>query len=265
MSEPSQVAVVTGGARGIGAAIARRVVAGGGCVVLGDLAAEDGELLARELGPAARFVPADATSESDTVALFEAASGFGVVDAVYANAGAVGVTGRLEATELSEARATMDLLFTSVFLAFKHGAALMRPHGRGALVATASVASVRGGLGPHLYTAAKHAVKGLVESLAVEIAPDGLTVNAVAPGGTVSSLSAGLVGDGPGDVERAYEQLASRSSSGVPTTSEDVAEAAYFLSGARRINGATLVVDGGDAVPGSAGRSYYGQGVSGHS
>lgn len=258
MPEPAQVAVVTGGARGIGAAIARRVVTGGGCVVIGDLATQDGEQLARELGAAARFLCADATSERDTVALFEAAAGFGDVDAVYANAGAVGVTGRLEGTELADARATMDLLFTSVFLTFKHGVARMRPQGRGALVATASVASVRGGLGPHLYTAAKHAVKGLVESVAVEVAPYGLTVNAVAPGGTVSSLSAELVGAGPDDVARAYEQLASRSSSGRPTTSEDVAEAAYFLSGARRINGSTLVVDGGDTALGSAGRSYYG-------
>ncbi|OUZ10160.1 hypothetical protein BHE97_08630 [Aeromicrobium sp. PE09-221] len=250
--------MVTGGARGIGAAIARRVVAAGGHVVLGDLAVEQGESLARELGPAACFVAADATSEADTMTLFDAASSYGAVDAVYANAGAVGVTGLLEGTAVDDARATMDRLFTSVFLAFKHGVAHMRPQGRGALVATASVASVRGGLGPHLYTAAKHAVKGLVESVAVEIAPYGLTANAVAPGATVSSLSAGLVGTGPADVERAYEQLASRSSSGVPTTSEDVAEAAYFLSRAHRVNGATVVIDGGDAVPGSAGRAYYG-------
>jgi NAD(P)-dependent dehydrogenase (short-subunit alcohol dehydrogenase family) len=92
---------------------------------------------------------------------------------------------------LPEFRRTTDLLLTSVFLTLKHGIRAMRPLRRGALVVTASVASLRGGLGPHVSTAAKHAVKGLVESVAVEVAPDGLTVNAVAPGGTVSSLAAG--------------------------------------------------------------------------
>jgi len=93
-------------------------------------------------------------------------------------------------------------------------------------------------------------VKGLVESVAVEVAADGLTVNAVAPGGTVSSLAAGLLGDRD-DLEAAYRMLASASSSGVPTTAEDIAAAALFLAGpsARRINGACLVVDGGDDVP----------------
>lgn len=259
MSEPEQVAVITGAARGIGAAIAEAVVRAGGSAVVSDVEDDRGCELAQRLGDRASFCHCDVTSEDDVAALLtHTVAVFGVPTAVFANAGAVGVTGRLEDTELAEFRRTADLLLTGVFLTLKHGIRAMRPLRRGALVVTASVASLRGGLGPHVYTAAKHAVKGLVESVAVEVAPDGLTVNAVAPGGTVSSLAAGLLGDRD-DLDAAYRLLASASSSGVPTTAEDIAAAALFLAGpaARRINGACLVVDGGDDVPSAKGRRYY--------
>lgn len=252
------VAVITGGARGIGAAIATQIVQAGGRVALGDLDSDAALTLVRRLGSSATFRRTDATNENDVSSLLEHAEReHGPVTAVFANAGATGAIGPLESTTRDDAQATMDLLFGSVFLAFSHGIAMMRPRGKGALVATSSVAGLRGGLGPHLYTAAKHAVTGLVESLAVEVAPYGLTVNAVAPGPTVSSLSAALMGSGADDLGQAYDQLATRSSSGVPTTSEDVARAAVFLSGSPRINGVSLVVDGGDVLPGSSGRRYY--------
>lgn len=259
MPEPGLVAVVTGGARGIGAAIAEAVVGAGGAAVISDVEDDRGRQLAERLGGRACYCHCDVTSEDDVAGLLaQAERAFGPLTAVFANAGGVGVTGRLEDTELADFRRTTDLLFTSVFLTLKHGIRVMRPLRRGALVVTASVASLRGGLGPHVYTAAKHAVKGLVESVAVEVAPDGLTVNAVAPGETVSSLAAGLLGDRE-DLGAAYRLLASASSSGVPTTAADVAAAALFLAGpaARRINGACLVVDGGDDVLAAKGRRYY--------
>lgn len=250
-------AVVTGGARGIGAALVRAVVADGGRVVLGDVDEEAGTALAGELGDAARFVRCDVTDEGSVAALIDLAVSAGPVDAVFANAGVVGVTGRIEEHALEGYRRTIDLLLTSVFLTVKHAVRVMRPAGAGAIVCTGSVASVRGGLGPHVYTAAKHAVKGLVESVAVDVAPDGLTINCVAPGGTVSSLAAGLMTGDPDDLDTPYRRLAAASSSGVPTTAADIAAAALFLAHSPRINGSTLVVDGGDDVPASKGRSYY--------
>lgn len=256
MSADGSLALVTGASRGIGAAIARRWVAAGGRVVLADLDVAEGRRLAGELGESARFVRADVTDEDDVRAAFEAATA-GPLTAVFANAGAVGVTGRIEQTPLEDWRSTVDLLLTGAFLTVKYGVAAMRPHGAGSLVCTASVASVRGGLGPHAYTAAKAGVRGLVESIAVEVAPYGLRINAVAPGGTVTPLAAGLVSGDVDDLDAAHARLAAGSSSGVPTSAEDVADAALFLASAARVNGATLVVDGGDAVLGTAGRQFY--------
>jgi NAD(P)-dependent dehydrogenase (short-subunit alcohol dehydrogenase family) len=257
MDSSPAVALVTGGARGIGAAIVEGVVAAGGRVVVADVDERAGHALVERLRGGARFVHCDVTKEDQVAAAVDATAELGPLDAVFANAGVVGVTGRIEDTELADFRRTTDLLLTSVFLTVKHAVRVMRPQGRGAIVCTGSVASVRGGLGPHVYTAAKHAVKGLVESVAVELAPSGLRINAVAPGGTVSSLSAGLMGD-VDDLDTPYRRLAANSSSGVPTTAADIADAALFLARAPRVNGACLVVDGGDDVLAQKGRSYYG-------
>jgi len=251
-------ALISGGARGIGLAIAQEVTSAGGQVVIGDVDSARGEQVAGQVG--GTFVPWNVTSEQDTMRAFEfAEESLGGIDSVFANAGSVGVTGPIEQTTLLEWNDTVSLLLTSVFLTVREGIRSMRPQGTGAIVVTASVASIHGGLGPHAYTAAKSAVRGLIESVAVELAPTGLRINGVAPGATVSSLSAALTGEGPDDLAGAYGRLASMSSSGVPTTAEDVAHAAVFLASpaSTRINGTLVVVDGGDAVLPSSGRSFY--------
>lgn len=256
LKEP--ITIVSGAARGIGAAVCSLIVERGGIVIAADLDRDALAQLQHDLGTNIVPVVADATSEVDTKALFALAlERFDHVDAAFANAGGVGVRGPFEDTTLDDFNSTVDQLLNSVFLMFKHGIRTMRPQGHGALVATASVASIHGGLGPHAYTAAKHGVKGLVESAAKEIAKYGMTANAVAPGGTVSSLSAGLLGDRD-DVASAYTRLAATSASGVPTTAHDVASAAVFLAlDAPRINGATLVIDGGDYVLPSHSGSHH--------
>lgn len=253
-----RVAVVTGGSRGIGAAVAAAWAESGGCVVVADVDEAAGLALVEQLAGAAEFVRCDITDEAAVAdALDLAVQRWGRVDSVFANAGAVGVTGRIEDTSLSDFTTTLDLLLTGAFLTVKHAVRVMRPQGAGAIVCTASVASIRGGLGPHAYTAAKHAVKGLVESVAAEIGHHGLTINAVAPGATVSSLSAGLMSGDPDDLATAYERLAAATSSGVPVTARDVADSAIFLARSPRINGACLVIDGGDYVLGAQGRQFY--------
>jgi NAD(P)-dependent dehydrogenase (short-subunit alcohol dehydrogenase family) len=257
-----RTALVTGGASGIGAAIARQWLGAGGNVVIADIDEERGAKLAAEYRSAA-YVVTDVTREADTAAAFSfTEQRFGAVDAFFANAGAVGVVGPIERTEAAEWQSTLALLLHSTFYGIKHAVRTMRPRGEGVIVCTASVASVRGGLGPHAYTAAKHGVRGLVESVAVEIARYGLRINCVAPGGTVTGLSARLLAGDADDVAEAYRRLARRSSSGVPTTADDVASAALFLAGpgAARINGTCLVIDGADDIPSVKGLSYYGTG-----
>lgn len=258
--QPGRVALVTGGASGIGAAIAGGHVASGGSVVVGDIDDERGAALVAELGAAASYVHLDVTREDDMAAAVDAAvERHGALDCLFSNAGGVGVVGRVADTSLQAWHRTMDLLLTSAFLGIKQAVRVMAPRGSGAVVCTASVASLRGGLGPHVYTTAKHGLKGLIESVAVEVSPLGLRVNGVAPGATVSSLSAGLLSGDPEDLATAHTRLRQMSSSGVPTTSDDVASAALFLAGpgASRINGTLLVVDGADAVLGAAGRDFY--------
>lgn len=255
------VGLVTGGARGIGAAIADGIVAAGRTVLVADVDDAAGEALVARLGDRAVYRHCDVTVERDVqAAVAQAERELGPLDAVFANAGAVGVTGHIQDTVVEDWQRTTDLLLTSVFLTVKHAVGVMRPRGHGAIVCTASVAGVRGGLGPHAYTAAKHGVVGLVESVAVEIARYGLRINAVAPGGAVSSLTAGMLSGDADDLALAYERLSETSASGIPTTAADVAGSALFLAGAgaARINGTCLVVDGADYVPSQKGLSYYG-------
>ncbi len=261
MLSTNDVAMVTGGARGIGAAIARAWVHQGGRVLIGDLDQERGRTLADELGDRAEFAALDVTVESQIAAVVDrAVEKFGRLDCLFNNAGGVGVLGSIATTAVDDWRRTIDLLLTSCFLGAKHAVRVMAPRRHGVIVCTASVASLRGGLGPHAYTAAKHGVKGLIESVAVEVSPLGLRINGLAPGGTVSSLSAGLLTGDPDDLDTAYRELGEASSSGVPTTSEDIAAAALFLAGpgAARMNGSLLSIDGGDDLLGTAARAYHG-------
>lgn len=251
------VAIVTGGGSGIGAAIAAQWTSHGGQILVTDVDQDAARAVADGLGEAAIDRRVDVRCEDDIVEAVDAAlEKFGRVDAVFANAGATGVTGSIESTARADWDDTLELLLTGNYLTIKHAVRAMRPLGRGSIVVTGSVAGMHGGLGPHAYTAAKHALRGLVESVAVEISPSGLRINAVAPGGVATALSTRLVG---GDQAAALARLVSRSSAGIATTADDVAAAAVFLAGpgARRINGATLVIDGGDAVLPHAGLPFY--------
>lgn len=253
-------AIVTGGASGIGEAIARSFVDGGGRCLVTDIQDERGRAVAADIGAGYRHL--DVTDEEQLRSVVaDWSAEVGRLDTFFSNAGLAGVVGPIEETSLEDWRFTMDVLLTSTFLGIKAVTPILTAQGSGSIVCTASVASLRGGLGPHVYTAAKHGVWGLVQSVAAQYAGLGLRINCVAPGGTVSALSAEIVGGGPDGLESAYERLAAGSRSGRPTTAADVADAALFLGGRRagRINGACLVVDGGEDVVASKALSYFEQ------
>jgi NAD(P)-dependent dehydrogenase (short-subunit alcohol dehydrogenase family) len=246
------VVVVFGGASGIGEAVVRAIVREGGRVVIADLQDERGAQLVAELSAvsgvsdAALFHRTDVTCEDDVAAAIEQAeAAFGPLTGIVNSAGIVGVIGPIADTPVEAFDRTMAILARGVFLGIKHAARAMEASGtRGAIVSLASTAGVLGGQGPHTYTMAKHGVVGLTRSVASELSPLGIRVNAVAPGGTVTPMTASLTG---GDVQLLTEFLTAGSPLGIACLAEDVANGILFLLSdeARFITGHTLVIDAG--------------------
>lgn len=237
------VALVTGGASGIGEATVRALVERGARVVVADLQADRGEALAAELGDAVRFCVTDVTSESAVAAaVAEAVTTFGSLTALVNNAGVVGAVGSITDTSIEAYERTMDIHCKGSFLGVKHAAKVM-PRGS-AIVSLASTAGLIGGQGPHVYTMAKHAIVGLTKSAASELATKGIRVNAVAPSGTVTPMIDAL---GLGDAEATAAALAAASPLGIACRAEDIADTILFLisDAARHITGQTLAVDAG--------------------
>jgi NAD(P)-dependent dehydrogenase (short-subunit alcohol dehydrogenase family) len=175
------------------------------------------------------------------------------------NAGVVGVTGSIASTPLADWERTIAILQTSVFLGTKHAFAVMKKQGSGSIINTSSTAGVQGGLGAHAYTTAKHAVIGLTKSVAVEAAPYRVRVNALCPGATLSSLTAGVVTGDPDNLEGAYERLSSKYAGGRAPRPEDMANAALFMASdeAEFMNGAVLVIDAGKETLSDRAAKFY--------
>jgi NAD(P)-dependent dehydrogenase (short-subunit alcohol dehydrogenase family) len=243
-----RVAVITGAASGIGAETARSFVANGARVVVADFQEEAGKKVAAQLGEAARFIRCDVTKEADVEAAVDlAVSAFGRLDVMVNNAGIVGAVGPIAKTSVEAWDATIDVLLRGVFLGMKHAARVMAPRKRGVILSIASTAGVVGGLGPHAYTAAKHGVVGLTKSVASELAPLGIRVNAVAPGNTVTAMTSAVITGDPNDTARAEAQIAKGSPLGIAGMPSDIANALLYLASdeARYVTAHTLVVDSG--------------------
>src|SRR5579875_3733309 len=178
-----KVAAITGAASGIGRATAVLFAAEGAAVVIGDLNVEGGEAAVRECkenGGRAVFQKTDVASEADVKAMIaRAVSEFGRLDITYNNAGLVGALGPLEEVTVEEWDRTQAVLLRGVFLGIKHSIAPMRQAGGGSIISTASIAGMRGGFGPHPYSAAKAGVINLTQCAAVEFAKDRIRVNCI--------------------------------------------------------------------------------------
>jgi NAD(P)-dependent dehydrogenase (short-subunit alcohol dehydrogenase family) len=255
-----KAAVVTGGARGIGEGIIRRFVAEGARCIVADIDAAAAERLVSELGDSVMFVTTDVTSEEDIAgAIAACVSNFGALDVMINNAGVVGVTGSIETTALSDWERTISILQTGVFLGTKHAFAVMREQRSGSIINISSTAGVQGGLGAHAYTTAKHGVIGLTKSVAVEAAPYRIRVNALCPGATLSSLTAGVVTGDPDNLDAAYERLSSKYVGGRAPKPADMANAALFMASdeSEFMNGAVLVIDAGKETLSDRAQKFY--------
>lgn len=242
--------LITGAASGIGEATARAVVAEGGQVIIADLQEEQGRALAAELGDVAHFIKTNVCEEADIEAAVAAAvEHFGQLDGMVNNAGIVGAVGSIMDTPAEAFDHTMAILSRAVFLGIKHAGRAMAPRRQGAVVSLASTAGVMGGLGPHVYTMAKHGVVGLTKSAACEMAAHGVRVNAVAPGGTVTAMTSALADNDFGEVTR---NIAEGSPLGFACMPEDIAGGILYLLSdeARYVSGHTLVIDAGATTGG---------------
>jgi NAD(P)-dependent dehydrogenase (short-subunit alcohol dehydrogenase family) len=186
-------------------------------------------------------------------AVVEALDAWGGVDVMFNNAGIVGAVGRISETPVEAWDNTIAILLRGVFLGTQHAARVMLPQNSGVIINTASTAGILGGLGPHTYTAAKHGVIGLTKSVANELAQNGIRVNAIAPGNTVTAMTATVTSGDPDDLEGTTAKIAATSPLGYAGTPDDIAAAAVFLASdeSRYISGHTLVVDAGQTSAGS--------------
>ena len=253
----NKVAVITGAASGLGEAMARLFVEHGARVVVADLQAEAGRRVAGSLGEAALFAACDVTAEDQVAdAIRLAVATWGRLDVMVNNAGIVGAVGPIADTDSAAWLKTMDVLLNSVFYGCKHAAQVMAPAGSGTIINTSSIAGVIGGLGPHAYTAAKSAIIGLTKSIACELGPHGVRVNAIAPGSIPTPLTAlALTGDAA-DLAAVAEHIRATNGMGFAPEPIDIANAAVYLASdeARLVNGHTLVVDAGRSVNGGSAR-----------
>src|SRR6516162_7656013 len=247
----NQVAVVTGGARGIGAGIVKRFVEEGARVVFSDLLDDKAKQLEKELGENVAFCRADSMSPSDIEALMSfAVTRFSKLDCVVNNAGAGGEGGPIAETSVEGFDRSIGLLLRGPFLGIKY--AVPRMQGGGSIINISSVAGLTGGYAPHAYSAAKFGVVGLTKSVALELAERGIRVNAICPGGTATAIFAPIAGEVTQEViERAPDivepWLAGNNPLGRAGFPADIANAALWLASSESsfVTGQALVVDGG--------------------
>ncbi|MFK4804692.1 glucose 1-dehydrogenase [Microbacterium sp. ZW CA_36] len=177
-----RVALVTGGARGIGAAYVRALHESGARVVIADILDDDGAALAAELGDRALFAHLDVTDEREwDVAVQASADAFGAVDVLVNNAG-IANAAPIEHLTTEKWNAVIAVNLTGVFFGCRTVVPIMKAQGHGSIINISSVEGMRGSPGLHGYTAAKFGVRGLSQSLAVELGPFGIRVNSVHPG-----------------------------------------------------------------------------------
>ena len=241
-----KIAVVTGGGSGFGAAICRRFVQEGAKVVVVDCRREGGDAVARETG--AVFVEADVASEADARRMIATAmERFGRLDILVNNAGAPQAPTPVTDTDEHDFDRLMADNANAIALAAKHAVPILRRQGGGVILNTVSVAAIRPRPNLAAYNASKGAALVLSKSLAIELAPDRIRVNAVCPGPGDTPMLATFVG---GESEAHRAAFLQSIPLGRLCAPGDVASTMVFLASdeASFITGAVIEVDGGRCI-----------------
>jgi NAD(P)-dependent dehydrogenase (short-subunit alcohol dehydrogenase family) len=263
MDFSGKAAVVTGGGNGIGRAVCLAFAARGARVLVVDRDGAAAAAVAAEIGAAALACAADVTRAADVAGyVARALDAFGRIDCFHNNAGIEGRVAAVVDYDDADFDAVMAVNVKGVFLGLKHVLPAMIRQGGGAVVNTASTAGLAGTARMPAYVASKHAVLGLTKSVAGEVGPLGIRVNAVCPGPIdtrmIRDLERQISPNRPESVEEAY-------TAGIPLrrygTVEEVANVVLFLCSdlAGNMTGAQVVVDGGrTAAPAGVSQTMQG-------
>lgn len=246
-----KLAIISGGASGIGAATARRFTAEGAVVLLGDVQEQKAEEIARELGPSAHACRLDVTQAGEWQALVERAMELGQLTTIINSAG-VSIPGSIEDIDLEAFHDTMKINLDGVFLGCKFGVQALRAVPGAAIVNVASVLGVQAGAGFAAYSASKGGVKLLSQSVALHCAEQGydLRVNCVLPGPIHTEMVEGYI-DAGARMGQSREQVLQGFAGVTPMSrlglAKEAADAILYLASdeASFTTGANLSVDGG--------------------
>lgn len=237
-----KVVLISGGARGQGAAEARALVAEGARVVLGDVLEAEGAALAQELGPKARFLCQDVTSEADWAACVAAAEAMGGLHGLVNNAG-IYVPARLMETSAALFQRHLQINQFGAFLGMQAVVPAMRRAGGGSIVNISSTAGLRGSPRALAYSGTKWALRGMTKAAALDLAPDNIRVNSVHPGPIATPM---LDVRTPEENQARLAQVPLRRQG----SAEEVAGLVLFLLSdeSRYMTGAELAIDGGASL-----------------
>lgn len=237
-----KVAIVTGGARGMGAATVRLFVAEGAKVLIADVLDQEGEALAKELGAAARFVHHDVSDEASwQAAIAKASSAFGPIDVLVNNAGVL-LFKTIADTSKADFERVISINLQGTFLGVKRVGAHMVERNRGSIINISSADGMKGANGLGAYCSSKWGIRGLTRVAAMEYGHKGVRVNSVHPGG-IDTAMGNPYAEPKAAVNKRYSMVPMQRV-GDP---EEVARTSLFLASdeSSYLCGAEIAVDGG--------------------
>ena len=247
-----KVAVITGAASGIGRATVDLFVSEGARVVAADIQDDKGARIEEDHHGMARYVRCDVMQDKDIEnAVSAARKHFGRLDVLFNNAGTGGASDPPDGVTAEGFDSVMHLHVRAALFGMKYAVPMMRAVGGGSIISTASVAGIRTGYGPLLYSIAKAAIVHMTHASAATLGPENIRVNCICPGLIATNIFAQAFGMPSQLAESRIEAIAESTKQSQPIPrggrARDIAEAALYLAsdGSGFVNGHALVVDGG--------------------